>query len=206
MLVVTTAATDRALLTAAEARAAIGDDAADATKITALLNRVSSAITRTCRVPAGGAVPPTLRRETLTETFRLKSYQEHLVLSRRPIVSVTSIVEDDTTLASDDYEINAATGMLLRLDDSDEPSEWLAAKIVVVYVAGWETVPDDLKLAAVKLAALFWSEGERVDANLKSESIPGVIDQEFWVSPASDPLIPEEVKQLLVPYMNHWIG
>ena len=199
--------TDRSLLSDAELRIAIGDDgsASDAS-ITALGNRVSAAIVRACRVPAAGATPPTLRLETISETFRLKSSQESLILSRRPIVSVTSIVENDETLtANTDYESHAAAGMIKRLSDDTEIC-WPSGKIVVVAACGWETVPDDLKLAAVKLAAVFWSEGERVDPNLKAVSIPGVIDREYWVSPSDDPAMPREVLDLLAPYMNHWVG
>jgi hypothetical protein len=95
--------------------------------------------------------------------------------------------------------------MLRRLTDDNE-TVWPGCKIVVTYSAGWQTVPDDLKLAAVKLAAVLWSEGERIDPNLKRESIPGVIDREYWVAPSGDTLIPQEVLDLLAPYMNHYIG
>jgi len=205
MFTVTTAATNTTLLTAAEARAAIGGVTATDTQITDLIARVSATIVRACRVPASGATPPTLRLETITETFRLKSRQESLVLSRRPGVAVSSVVEDGVTLDADEYEIDAAAGILYRLSDDDRTC-WPGCKIVVVYSAGWETVPDDLKLAAVKLAGVLWSEGERVDPNLKSISIPGVVDREYWVAPSSDTLIPQEVLDLLGPYMNHVVG
>jgi len=202
---VTTAATDTALLTAAEARAAIGGATASETQITALIARVSAAIVRECKVASSGATPPTLRLETITETFRLKSRQDNLVLARRPVIAITSVVEDDVTLEADEYEIDTSPGILYRLSE-DVRIRWADCKIVVVFSSGWETVPDDLKLAAVKLAGILWSEGERVDPNLKKESIPGVIDREYWVAPSGDTLIPQEVLDLLGPYMNHWIG
>lgn len=209
MLSVTTVATDLNLLTSAELRAAIGveDSSKDAALVT-LGKRVSSTIAKACKVEADGAVPPTLRLETLTETFRLKSSHVELVLSRRPAISITSVTEDNIALTAADYELEKGSGILRRLDGSDNPSCWAAAKIVVVYPAGWQTVPDDLKLAATKLAAAFWSEGQKIDPSLKRESIPGVIEQEWWVGPSDDPIIPQEVMDLLNAggYVNHWVS
>lgn len=202
MIFSVTANTDRSLLTTAEARAAIGDESAD---VTALINRVSAAITRACRVPTAGATPPTLRLETVTAIYRFKCSHAFLIMPRRPIVSVTSIVENDVTLDTDDYEIDGAAGMIKRLSDDSETS-WPSGKITVVAACGWATVPDDLKLAAMKLCGVIHSEGERVDPNLKAIDIPGVESREYWVSPSSDTLMPQEVLDLLAPYMNHVVG
>lgn len=209
MLTVTTAATDLTLLTVAELRAAVGvaDGKQDA-KLSTLGFRTAAAIASACKVASDGAVPRTLRLETLSETFRLKSSHTEIVLSRRPGISITSVTEDETALTADDYELEKGSGILRRLDGSDNPSCWAAAKIVVVYTAGWATVPDDLKLAATKLAAAFWSEGQKIDPALKRESIVGVIEQEWWVGPSDDPLIPQEVMDLLNAggYVNHWVS
>lgn len=126
-----------------------------------------------------------------------------LVLSRRPIVSVVSVTENDTALATDDYEIEVASGMLRRLSSGTETC-WPCGKIVVVYTAGWATVPDDLKLAASRMAAHLWTEHD--DPYLKRESIPGVIDREWWVEASSGLAIPREVTELLGPYINHVVG
>lgn len=206
MFVVSAPAGDIALLSIAELRATVGatDGSKDAA-LTALGKRVAASITAACRVAPSGVTPPTLRLETIVETFRLKSRQNCLILARRPVVEITSAVEDGVTLGADEYEVDAASGMLYRLS-SDVRICWPGCKIVVTYSAGWQTVPDDLKLAAVKLAGVFWSEGERIDPNLKSVDIPGVISKEYWVAPSSDTLVPQEVLDLLGPYMNHYIG
>lgn len=199
ILTVVTAAADRSLLTQAEARAAIGDASAD---VTALIARTSAAIVRACMIAAAGVVPPTLRLETLSEQFRLKSGREQLALARFPIVSLDSVTEDGTALDLDyDCEFDAGSGLVYRLS-SDTRICWPCGRIVFDYSAGWETVPDDLKLAASKLAAVFCSEGSKVDQGLKRESIPGVIDREWWVGPSGDPAIPVEVMDLLKPYVN----
>lgn len=193
---------DRALLTEAEAREAIRNATAD---VTDLIKRVSSSIVRACNVRAAGAVPPTLRSEAVSDTYRLKSAQEVLVLSRRPITQVTSVIEDGETLSADDYELRSESGLLRRLSNDVEVC-WRAGKIVVGYTAGWETVPDDMKLAAMKLAGVLYSEGERVDPNLRRVEIPGLETREYWVAPSSDTLIPQEVMDLLTPYRNIFIG
>ncbi len=202
---VTEAASDRSLLTTAELRAAIGNATAPDGDVETLGRRVSSVIVSACRVAVAGATPPTLRLETLSDTYRLKSTQCELILSRRPVVEISSVVEDGTTLDADDYEVDASAGIIKRLS-SDCETYWPCGKIVIAYRAGWETVPDDLKEAAAKLAATLWSEGSKGDPGLKRESIPGVLDREWWVGPSDDPAIPQEVKDLLGPYMNHWIG
>ena len=41
------------------------------------------------------------------------------------------------TLAADNWELDAATGELWRLDGDDRRVAWPAAKIVVAYAAGY---------------------------------------------------------------------
>lgn len=200
LLTVASAASDLSLLTLAELRTAVGDDASDAA-LESVGARVSAAIVRACGVVAAGAVPPTLRLETLSEQFRFISPRDTLILARRPVVEIISVTENDTTLTADDYEADAFDGLLRRLN-RDYPCWWAGGKVAVSYRAGWESVPEDLKLAAGKLAAVFWSEGAKVDPGLRRESIPGVIDREWWVGPSDDPLIPREVMDLLEPYRN----
>lgn len=205
MLTVTSAAADPNLLSVEEMRAAVGVTGSSSDAALLILNgRISRAIAAHCRVASAGVAARTLRQETLTETFRTGMSREKLILSRRPIVSVTSIVEDGETLTGSDYEIDASSGILTRLED-DEPACWSWSKIVVVYVAGWSTVPDDLKLAASKLASEIYTVGTR-DPNLKRIEVAGVEEREYWVSPSSDPLISAEVDALLAPYMNVWLG
>tara|TARA_R110000868_G_scaffold361938_3_gene623962 strand:- start:2416 stop:3057 length:642 start_codon:yes stop_codon:yes gene_type:complete len=201
MLTVTTAAPDRSLLTATELRAAIG--VADASQDAALATigaRVSATIARLCRVAEAAPSPVTLRSEVLTEVFRLNVGTEELILARRPVASITSVVADDVTLETTEYETEAGPGLLFYLCD-DYRTMWTAAKITVVYTAGWDTVPEDLKLAAAKLVGDIYHAGTR-DPNLRRHRVEGVGEREYWVSPASDPLASQEVMQLLAPYTN----
>ena len=198
ILSVTTPASDRNLLTVAELRAAVGvTDASQDAKLVTLGNRVSATITAACRVTASGAVPPTLRLETLSEQFRLKSTQDILVLSRRPIVSLDTVVENAVALDVDyDCEFDSVSGAVYRLL-SDDRICWPCGKIVFGFSAGWATVPEDLKLAASKLAAVLWSEADVVDTSSRRVDVPGLINIERWASGKDDPLVPTEIYEIL---------
>jgi hypothetical protein len=217
VLVVTTPAPDYSLLSIAELRSAAGvSDGSKDTDLLALGLDVAAAIARHCRIVSAGASPVTLRKETLTETIRFRTgplllgntiqarqvrERDCLLLSRRPIVSIASITQDDTLLdPTQDYEIQSAAGLVLRLA-SDRIYTWVAEKIVVVYDAGWATVPGDLKRAAKMVVGSLWAAGTR-DPNLKRIQIDGVSVREFWVGPATDPFIQNDVEDLLRPYTD----
>lgn len=201
MLTITTAAADRSLLTIEELRAAAGlSDASQDVALQTVGNRVSATIARLCRVNDVPPTPPTLREETLTQVYRYYEGSEELILARRPVTSITSVVVDDLTIETTDYEVDIASGLLYRLSD-DYRTLWTGSKATVVFVAGWSTVPDDLKLAASKMVADIYLTGTR-DPNLRRHQIDGVGEREYWVSPASDPLVSQEVTELLSPYVN----
>lgn len=205
ILTVTTAASDRNLLTLAELRAAAGvEDNSKDVALTALGNRISASITAACNVRAAGVTPPTLRQETLSEAFRITGDPEGLILARRPVVAVTSITELDASLDPDyDFEVDAVSGMVYRLS-SDDRRCWPCGKIVVVYSAGWATVPEDLKFAASKFVQAVIQQGDR-DPLLKSKTTEGVSSFEWWVDPTKDSIVPGEVMDLLERggYVNH---
>jgi hypothetical protein len=106
-------------------------------------------------------------------------------------------------LASTDYEFDAACGLLFRLS-AGERTKWCCSKLIVNYIAGWSSVPEDMKMAASKLVNEAFTTGSR-DPNLKRLFIPGVVEKDFWVSPKDDPLMSGEVCALLAPYVNAWI-
>lgn len=198
MLTITTPAASTALLTIEELRAAVG--AKDGSKDVALARvgaRVDATIARTCMIAAVPPTPPTLREEVLSETLR-NVYEDAIILSRRPVSSITSVVVDDVTLDADEYEVDPETGMLYRLSE-DVRISWCATVATIVYTAGWAAVPDDLKRAAELLALDFFSATGR-DPNLRRVVVEGVGSHDYWVSPTTDPLVSQEVLDLLSPY------
>lgn len=199
---VTTPATELSLLTIAELRAAVGvtDSSRDA-ELLILGRGLSASVARQCNLVSDGVNPPTLLQETCTEIFRWAGCGP-LRLARRPVTSVTSVTVDGTAVDAADYEIVGGRD-LYRLS-SDALSYWAAGKITVVYLAGYVTAPDDLKLAAKKLATALAAETAR-DPSLKRVEIPGVSTHEYWVAPSDDPLLSKEISDLVAPYMEIWI-
>lgn len=196
MLTIDSPNTDRSLLSLAELRAAAGvSDGSQDAVLTPLGNYVSAMITKACKVARAGAIPPTLRLETVTETFRLKSEQTSLVLARRPIVTVTSATESDSELDVSDYEIDAASGIFYKIS-GDAKVNWGIGPVVIEYSAGYSTVPDDLKYAAIKFVQAELTTGAR-DPLLKRIRIEGVSEREYWVDPARDTIVPAEVMTML---------
>jgi len=196
MFAVTTASTDNTLLTLAELRSAIGisDNSKDA-DLTTLGARVAAQIYKACNLAKDGATPPTLREETCSDTFRERLFQEQIVLSRRPVTSIISVTECDVVLTTDQYELDAAAGILKRLCN-DRETLWFPGKIIVEYVAGFATVPDDLKLAASKFVQSIYRTGGR-DPLLRTVTIQGVSTREYWVDPNNDSVVPGEVMDIL---------
>jgi hypothetical protein len=197
ILTVTVPAPDRSLLTLAELRAATGQTTTDNDDaLTTLGNGISAAIAAACNIAVAGTTPPTLRAETLSQTERTIECLYPYRLARRPVTAIASVTVDGTALDPTAFEFDPA-GYLYRLDN-DARVVWSFQKITIVYTAGWATVPDDLKLAASKLAAALWLGGR--DPNLRRVQIEGVGLREYWVPPTTDPLISQEIRELLRPY------
>lgn len=203
MLTVTTPAADYNLLTPAELRQAAGlaaDDASQDATLTPLGLRVSAAIAQFCFVAPAGASPLTLRLETVTETVNT-GLRDGLLLSRRPIVSITSVVEAGTMLDPSEYEVDPTTAILSRIY-SGRCAYWSAGRIVIVYQAGWAVVPDELKQAAAMWVQSLYHQAGR-DPLLRSEQVPDVYSASYAVGGDA---VPAGVPELLAAHRNAWIA
>ena len=142
--------------------------------------------------------------ETLLETFRPTTPFEQLVLTRYPVASITSVVEDGTTLLTTDYEADLAKGLMRRLS-SDTPYCWPARKIVVAYRAGYELLdglPHGLERACLSLVKLMRAQSSR-DSMAKRIEIPGVETIDYWVGKIGENgALPPDVVDLVAPYVN----
>jgi len=197
--------TDRSLLTAAERRAAAGLAASDTSKdavLVPLANYVDAMITKACNVAAAGAIPPTLRLESVVETFDFKSAQNGLFLARQPVTEVTAVTEAGSELSSGDWELE---GRGLYRSTGSERMTWSVGQVSVSYSAGYSTVPYDLKYAAIKFMQAELNTAGR-DPLLRRVSIPDVIDKEFWVDPTKSEIVPAEVLSILERggFINKW--
>ncbi len=211
-LVVTSPASSLALLTIDELREAAGvSGSSQDTKLTALGLRNAADITTECDIAVGSGGPPTLRRETLTETLRTVRAGA-IALSRRHEVEIASIVEDDVPLDAEDYVVDPESGLVHRLCD-DNPIDWCARKVVIVYAAGFDTIPGDLQHAAMDFARLSWLEKDR-DPLVKSEEIDveGIdrVKRDFWVGSvpgqSSEGAVPDVVAGQLKRFKNYTVG
>ena len=173
------------------------------------ISQVSQAISNYCNRVFGLA--------TYKDVFRLRRDGrglDPLVLNRFPLVAIASIVEtidgvDQTPLVEGtDYEVNASTSEIYRLDENGNPRNWFASLITIQYQAGWAlpndddpTMPADIEQAALKLlTARYRSKGR--DPMLKAEGDPGVGQQQYWVGTASGQtgLFPDDVCGILDNY------
>lgn len=206
VLTITYPNNDRALLTLAELQAAAAGFTITDQNLTSLGNYVSAAITGACRVARAtlGAIPPTLREEGVSETFRLKSRQGYISLARKPVVEINTVVENNASLTiGTDIEVDG--GLIYKMS-GDCRMWWGCGVIEIDYTAGYEIVPDDLKYAAIKFVQSELAKGGYSasaplrDPTLKRKTIVGVSEYEWWVDPAnSNPAstVPAEVMELL---------
>lgn len=210
-LAVTTPAASLALLSIDELREAAGvtGSASDA-KLSAMGLRVAAAIMQECNIAIGAGGQPTLHRETLTEGFRM-ARNDVLPLARRHEVSITSIVEDGAPLAEADYVADPESGLLTRLN-SDMPIPWCASKVTVVYAAGFLTIPDDLKHAAMDCLRAFWLEAGR-DPMVKGREteVPGLYRErvDLWAGSlpgGGEGPVPDSVSGQLARFRNFTVG
>jgi uncharacterized phiE125 gp8 family phage protein len=180
IVTVTDAASSYDLTTLANVKAELGitDSASDA-----LLRRYITGASKA----ASNYCNRVFAVETVSERFlpghcyRWVHHSEKLQLARFPLITVTSVTEDDTVLTVDtDYLVNSSNGQLTRVS-SEHISRWLALGITVVYSAGYATVPADLEDAVIRMVTQRHSAKGR-DATLRQESIPGVREATYWIA------------------------
>jgi hypothetical protein len=150
-------------------------------------------------------------QETLQESFRLGSNWEvsgdaqPIMLSRPPIVSITSILEDTfspDTLDPTDYEVDKFDGFLWRTTGVGPNFRigWMGESVVVTYVGGYKTIPDDITEACISLVRLRQASRTR-DPSLRSITFEGVGSETYATSPGE--LVnglPAEVANMLLDY------
>ena len=182
MLTITTPASDLQLLSIEEMRELAGvTGAGQDDTLNRLGLRIAADICAECNIAIGAGKPPTLMQETCTETF-CDVCGWTLILSRRHDVEIQSVTVDGASLANDEYEVDAESGLVARLRDDDR-TQWSGRKITVVYKAGFAEVPADLARAAADFFRLTWSESSR-DLAVKAErvDVDGVEEREitYW--------------------------
>lgn len=163
---------------------------------------------------ASGAIASYCNRVFAKETLQEEFWPERnhtvpgnlsaLQLTRWPVVSVTSVVENAVTLVDGtDFRIDYQTGQLTRLGSSGYPCSWHAWPIVVVYVAGYDllqTLPVDIERAAISLVKKLYFSAKR-DPSLRAQEIDGVISNTYWIASGAEAgMLPPDVTDMLDSY------
>lgn len=204
VLTVLTAADSQDLTILANVKAELGiTDTTEDTNLEAWIDQASSVIAGECNRNFG--------EETIKETWRISLqwnrqwYEpERVILDRTPVTSITSVVENGLTLvAGTDYEFDPVTGTLTRLC-GDFARRWFFRTLVITYVAGYQllgTLPQAIERATISMVKQYRSAASR-DPMLKSEDIPGVLTQTFWVGSTGEKSngLPPDVETLIAPY------
>lgn len=130
------------------------------------------------------------RRQTVVRTFDVPCGRDRLVL-RRPVLSVTSVVENGVTLASTEYTLNTEDGLLYR-GGTRTPWTWLEGRqiVTVTYVAGATSIPEPVR-EGVKELSLYLLASYRGGSGL-----PRANAESF----ASFRDLPNKVQMLWAPY------
>jgi hypothetical protein len=130
-----------------------------------------------------------------------------LRLSRFPVVSITSILEDGGPPLDPmaDFEVDAKLGEIYRLSGTDR-IPWSAQIVVVLYTGGYVAltdVPGDIQEACL-LVLKHRRAAQTRDPMLRQVSVPGVLEQQFWVGTPSGSAsgLPPEAEQKLFPYCD----
>ena len=147
-------------------------------------------------------------KETIVDSFNVDTGTCFpLILSRKPISSITAIVEISTTLDQSNYEIDLIGGRVWRLDGGLH-SWWPVGKIIVTYTGGYELVtelPSAVERATIVLIKQAWFSRTR-DPKAKSETVEGIGSIDFWVGASSGEYgINSEAAELLSPYRTIYV-
>jgi hypothetical protein len=146
-----------------------------------------------------------LASESVQEIFRLRAWSDDpLILSRRPVSTITSVTIDGDELVDPSlYELDAEPALLYLLDPNGFRREWYGMYVRVLYTAGYElltTLPRSIERACLILLRHRQATGDR-DPTIRQENVAGVLDTQYWIGGlGEDKAMPPEAAALLDPY------
>lgn len=132
--------------------------------------------------------------ETLSEQFfadhpnrMVRGGVKILQLTRWPLVAKSTVVTEDSIVLVEgtDYLVDNANGQLTRLDASGLAVYWHPLPLTVAYSAGYASIPLDVADAIIRMVTRRFSAKGR-DPNLKQQSIPGVLEQSWWIATGTE--------------------
>ena len=140
--------------------------------------------------------------------YQVTGMVAELQLSRWPVVSITSVVDQVVTgvstplLAGTDFMLDAARGHLAKIDpNTGNPTAWAPDQYTIQYQAGYASVPADLEMAVLRLVtARFKARGR--DPFLRSQGEPNIGTEQYWVGamPGQTGPFPPDIAAVLEKY------
>lgn len=211
LLTIVSPATDRNLITLADLKQRLNiTTTAQDTDLENKLLEASEIISNYCN--------RVLVQETVRERYNGYSWKKYINLRRTPIVSVTSIIIDNsvTPVDSDLYEFdieNEISGYIWPLDSDGRRvyfpetwgtwSSWCGNSLVdILYVGGHTqaTMPYPIRAACAEMVRTRLN-ADKQGSNVSKIEIPGVWSKTLdTASKESNSLIPDHIKDMLFPY------
>lgn len=153
-----------------------------------LISRASAAAANYCNCvfPVETVKDEVLARHSQGHQRTIPDRCYPLQLSRFPVTSLTSVVENGVTLVDGtDFRIDYDKGQLIRLGIDGHPKSWTSLAITIIFTAGYATIPFDIVDAVVRMVKNRWFMRQR-DPSLRQQSIPGVLEQQYWVATGAE--------------------
>lgn len=134
-----------------------------------------------------------LRRKTVSESYN--GGNSVLLLRQSPVLSITTVVENGTTLSASDYTVDPSSALLYR-GTSTAGWSWIDGRqvVTVTYVAGYTDPPQAAQQAVLELARHLW-QTQRGQVALPT--LGGVDDYPTQNGAAWS--LPNRVRELLAP-------
>jgi hypothetical protein len=197
---------DLTTLADVKAELMITDDLSD-TWLSSVISRISAQIRLYCnRVFQVETLQDAIYYQMDPYPYQVPGGVMQLQLSRWPIVSIASVTINNQIASplvltqGTDFTVDPNTGILIRLNSyTGYPMIWEDDPTVIVYQAGYETVPLDLEDACIRLIKMKWFARTR-DPLLKSTDDAGVGTQAFWVGSLGLGMMPPDIADLLDSY------
>lgn len=201
---VITAADETKLATIERAKATLGIIGTDSDP---LLNAALDDATSDIAIRCG----PSLKRETITETFypEFEDYPpREISLSNFPVASIASVTIDGDAVDASEYRFDRATGLLYRMTPDGFPQPWVFYKsLAVVYDAGYllpgqqgRDLPASLEAACIELVTSYWASRGRDPAIMERE-VSGVSRFRYWVGAVGEAgELPPGVEAKIAPF------
>lgn len=142
-----------------------------------------------------------------TEDFSINWASNIIQLTESPVVQVHSVKERDnpagtyTTLVENtDYYVDYSTDSIYRINSSGRAINWPVGPgtIQVSYNAGYETCPEDLKLAVIDLITYYHKDEHKARQTIAGASIQNNASS----SQRNNVAFPDHIKRVLDLYKN----